>query len=240
MRVLNAGSKFFNRYLIVLPDGYCLIDTGYKWEYKSFCDSLKKLGVRKEEIKYVVLTHAHADHAGFLRELLKDVRPTVVFHPGQTVRLEAGKNNLDVYVSSFVTLIGSWYTAAFVDKYQCFPSVKTDSFVPYTENPLAAYGVELIPLSGHTDSDLAVKAGSNLFCGDICANVFPSSKRFPMWLENKYALLKSWEAILSDHEIATVYPAHGKPFDVKELVKDMEYWRGKGVFKLFKKKKNQL
>lgn len=239
MRILNAGGSI-NRYLLVLPDGYCMIDTGYKWEYADFCAELRKLGVKKEEIKYLILTHAHSEHAGFLRELLTEIHPVVIFNPKQKSRLEAGKNNLDVYVSNFISLIVGWCSAAFVDKYQCFPSVKTASFVSYEKNPLSAYGIEFIPLTGHTDADLAVKVGSNLFCGDICTNKAPATRHFPVWLENKYALLKSWETILSNHEIATVYPSRGKPFDVKELIKDIEYWRGKGVFKLFKKKKNQI
>lgn len=206
--------------------------------YSDFCAEIKKLGVRLEDIKYVVITHAHADHVGFLKELIKDVSPTVIYDPRQKNRLEAGKNNMDVYISSFVGLIGSKYTTAFVDKYQCFPAVNTDSFVSYETDPLSKYGISFIPLGGHTNGDLAVKAGSDLFCGDICMNVYPSVKHCPVWLENKFNLLKSWDTILSNREIATVYPSHGKFFDVKELVKDREYWRDKGVFKLFKTKKN--
>lgn len=240
MQVLNAGSRYFNRYLLVLSDGYCLIDTGYKWEYPKFCEKLQKLGVRKEEIKYVVLTHAHSDHVGFLKEMLADISPKVIFHPAQKARLEAGKNNIDVYVSNFPSLIGTWGSLTFVDKTQCFPAIKTESFIPYEQNPLTEYGIEFIPLAGHTDADLAIKVGSMLFCGDICMNAFPASAHFPLWLENKYVLLENWEKILSLPDVATVYPSHGKPFDVKELRKDIEVWRTKGVFKLFKKKKNQI
>lgn len=240
MKILNVGTRTVNRYLLVLPNGYCLIDTGYKWEYDKFLSSLKSFGVKKEDIKYVVITHAHSEHVGFLRQLIRDVKPTVIFHPGQKNRLEAGKNNTDVYVST----LGSYFTvllqSTFVDKYQCFPSVKTASFVSYEDNPLADYGIEFIPLKGHTDADLAVKAGSDLFCGDICASIDPTSKRFPMRLENKFELIKSWEKLVSDREIATIYPGHGKPFDAKELKTNLEYWRSKGVFKLYKKKKNQI
>ncbi len=238
MRILNVGTKFFNAYLLALPDGYCLIDCGAKKDYRHFRDNLLELRIRLDEIKYVIITHAHADHVGFLKQLIDDASPTVIFNPKQAMRLEAGKNNMNVFVSTFFGLLGSRYTTTFVDKYQCFPSVKTDTFVPYTAHPLAEYGFSFIPLSGHTDADLAIKVGSDLFCGDICMNVFPATKHCPVWLENKFELMKSWETILSDHEIATIYPAHGKAFDLKELSKDLAYWRDKGVFKLFKTKKN--
>ncbi len=232
----SSKSHYFNRYLLDLPCGLCLIDTGYKWEYADFLAQLSKLGLKKENITYVIVTHAHADHVGFLKELLADVTPNVIFHPGQRARLEAGKNDLNTYISTFTALISSKITAVLVDKYQCFPAVKCDKFIPYTENPLAPFGVELIPLLGHTDADLAVKYGSNLFCGDVFMNGFPSSHKFPLWVLNKFQLVTSWEKVMQNKEIATVYPAHGKPFDLVEIKKDIEYWRPRGVFKLFKKK----
>lgn len=225
-----------NHYLLDLPCGYCLIDTGYKWEYSAFLSRLASHGIRKEKIKYVVVTHAHAGHAGFLKQLISDVHPVVIYHPDQKKRLEAGKNDLDTYVSTFIALIFSKATTAFVDKYHCFPAVKCDDFVPYFDNPLSQYGVELLPLSGHTDADLAVKYGSNLFCGDIFSNAPASSRHFPFWVLNKFRLVTSWEHILADKEIATIYPSHGKPFDISLVKKDVEYWRAKGVFKLFKSK----
>lgn len=237
MNFVNASkTSSQNRYLLDLPCGYCLIDTGYKWAYADFLANLAKCGLRKDQIKFVIITHAHADHAGFLKELIEDVRPTVIYNPDQRKRLEAGKNDLDTYVSTFSALIVSKMMTAFVDKYHCFPAVKCDNFVPYYDNPLASYGVELIPLSGHTDADLAVKYGSNLFCGDIFMNGYFSSHRFPFWVLNKFRLVTAWETILTYKDIATVYPAHGKPFDVSLVKKDIEYWRNRGVFKLFKKK----
>ena len=41
MKILNAGSKYINRFLLEYAEKeYLLIDTGYKWEYADF---LKKL-----------------------------------------------------------------------------------------------------------------------------------------------------------------------------------------------------
>jgi len=241
MNVLNAGkNSYFNRYLLDLPCGLCLIDGGYKWEYDDFIEKLNKLGRKKEEIKFVIITHAHSDHVGFLKRLIETVQPTVIYHPGQKARLEAGKNDLDTYISTFIALIGSKITATFVDKYQCFPAVKCDKFIPYYNNPLADYGVEFIALAGHTDADLAVKFGSGLYCGDLFMNCTPALHKFPLWVKNKFVLVSSWEEILKHKEIAVVYPSHGKPFNLAETKKDLEYWRDKGVFKLFKSKTNQL
>ena len=240
MKILNMGTYTINRFMLALPEGYCLIDTGYKWEYPKFRKALEKNGIKLDEIKYVVITHAHADHAGFLKEMLEDISPVVIYNPLQKPRLEAGKNNCDVYVPDVVIQITSKISAAMVDKMQCYPSLDTENFVSYMDNPLADFGIEFLPLSGHTEGDLAVKVGSDLFCGDVCMSSLSSTHHFPLWLEDKYALLRSWETILEQKDIATIYPGHGKPFDIKLIAKDIEYWRNKGVMPLNARNKNQL
>ncbi len=237
MEILNAGDKVINRYLLPVGEDYCLIDTGYKWSYESFVTSMKKMGVSLEKIKYLVLTHIHADHAGFAKELLKNYPEIkLIYNEKGKPRLEAGKNDMNVYISSLTNLFLSYASVIFVDKTQCFPAVFTDNVLDYKTQPLSEYGIEFIELSGHTSADLAVKYQDMLFCGDICMNGIPSTKHFPLWLENKFEVIKSWEKIIDMKDIKTLYPAHGKPFDKTELSKYIEYWRVKGVFKLFKKK----
>jgi metal-dependent hydrolase (beta-lactamase superfamily II) len=47
-----------------------MIDTGYEHNLKDVETKLNKKGIKLSDIKYVFLTHAHDDHAGFLNELL--------------------------------------------------------------------------------------------------------------------------------------------------------------------------
>ena len=243
MKIHNVGSKFINRFLLELSeDAYLLIDTGYKWEYADFREKMQKEGLDIQKIKYIVITHAHADHVGFLKEMLEDVHATIIYHPDQAPRLNAGKNDCNVYISNFPVLISSKIVtlSPFVDKSQCYPALDVSGYVSYEENPLAEYGVEFVPLVGHTAADLCVKVGSDFFCGDVFGNAFFSTHHFPTWIEDKFALIRSWEKVIEMRDIVTIYPGHGKPFPAKKLEKDLEYWKEKGVFPLQKKKKNQL
>ena len=70
MNIYNAGSRIVNTYIYPISGGYVMIDTGYENGYKKFCKRLKKQNISLESIKYLFLTHAHDDHAGFLNELL--------------------------------------------------------------------------------------------------------------------------------------------------------------------------
>lgn len=66
MKIYNLGNRVVNNYLVSLDeDGYVLIDTGYADGFKGFTKKLEETGVTPKEIKYVFLTHAHDDHAGF-------------------------------------------------------------------------------------------------------------------------------------------------------------------------------
>jgi len=235
MTVLNLGVGVTNNYLIPVGEDYLLIDTGYKNEYGKFLTALKKAGIPLEKIKYLVLTHAHADHAGFAKALLNDTNATLIYNEKAKARLEAGKNNMDVYVSSFTNLMLSKLSVTFVHKTQVYPAVFYDKVLSPKTQALSDFGIEFMELAGHTDADLAVKYNGRLFIGDIAMSRFPASRRFPMWLENKFELLKSWDKILQTEGVDELYPGHGKPFPKSDLAKKAEFWRDKGVLKLFKK-----
>jgi glyoxylase-like metal-dependent hydrolase (beta-lactamase superfamily II) len=237
VNIINIGNKYINSYLIPIGEDYLLVDTGGKSGFDKFLERLKVANIALEKIKYVFITHVHADHTGFLRQLLEKTNATLIYNDKGKPRLEAGKNNLNVYVSSLTNLFVSYISIAFVDKTQCFPSVKTDKYINFSEQPLKEFGIEFIELAGHSSSDVGLKLGNDFFCGDVCMNGIASNKRFPAWCENKFELIKSWEKIVNNDEIMTIYPGHGKPFSKDDLKKFLPYWKEHGVIALFRKKK---
>ena len=64
-----VGSTYFvgtyqaSAHLIDTGDGLILIDTGYANSAYLVLDSIYRLGFRPDDIKYIVLTHWHGDHA---------------------------------------------------------------------------------------------------------------------------------------------------------------------------------
>lgn len=64
------GQKSVSNFAITTPDGIILIDTGYDGNTETILISqLKKLGLNPDDIRYVLLTHGHADHFGGARYL---------------------------------------------------------------------------------------------------------------------------------------------------------------------------
>ena len=70
MKIYNAGNIVMNTYVYQSTVGYIMIDTGYEHSLKDVEKKLVHNNINLSEIKYLFLTHAHDDHAGFLNELL--------------------------------------------------------------------------------------------------------------------------------------------------------------------------
>ncbi len=81
MEIRNLGNRVVNNYLIPCDEGYILIDTGYENGFRRFQRKLAENGIRPEDIRYVFLTHAHDDHAGFLNDVLAITDAKVILHP---------------------------------------------------------------------------------------------------------------------------------------------------------------
>lgn len=79
MEIRNLGNRVVNNYLISCDEGYILIDTGYENGFRRFQRKLAENGIRPEDIRYVFLTHAHDDHAGFLNDVLAITDAKVIF-----------------------------------------------------------------------------------------------------------------------------------------------------------------
>ena len=75
---LNLG--ICNCFLLRGTSGYALIDTGLEKHGNTILKALKEGGVALSEVKYILLTHAHSDHAGSAAQLKKTTGATLVAH----------------------------------------------------------------------------------------------------------------------------------------------------------------
>jgi metallo-beta-lactamase class B len=62
--IYYVGPAGISSFLITTPSGNILIDTGFEMTVPRICDSMKQLGFRLEDIKIILNSHAHLDHAG--------------------------------------------------------------------------------------------------------------------------------------------------------------------------------
>ena len=222
--VYNLGNRVVNNYLVSLDSGgYVLIDTGYAENYPAFRKRLEKTGVPLKEIKYIFLTHAHDDHAGFLNEVLAITNAKVILHPKAIDGLRKGQNSFEGGCSSRLAWLFCQILATIGKGEHKYPPLKEeylDRLITIDSPAFMALSLpfEVIETPGHTADHISMLKDGILFCGDAAMNGFPSIKRTIIWIEDLEQYKRSWEKMIELNP-TLVYPAHGKPFPTSDLKK---------------------
>ncbi len=88
----NAGVTSF---LLTGPEGHVLIDGGYPESASPIMASIARLGFNIRDVRVLVNTHAHSDHAGGLRALQEASGAELWVSEGDAAVMAAGRNSAD-------------------------------------------------------------------------------------------------------------------------------------------------
>ena len=225
-KIFNAGNIIMNTYVYHCEGGYIMVDTGYEHSLKDVETKLNRNGIKLSEIKYVFLTHAHDDHAGFLNELLgKNSDIKVIMSDKSMPTLKRGQNSFDGGCSTLLAWIFCKLMGLVGKAEHRFPVIddKYDSrFIEITETNKAELEKilqgKILFTPGHTADSISLKVGNIVFCGDAAMNDLPSLNRLIIWIEDTKDFEKSWDVLIAE-DADTIYPAHGRPFPIDDLVR---------------------
>ncbi len=67
--IYYVGASDITSFLITTPQGHILLDGGFVETAPMIRDNIRKLGFKPEDVKYLINSHAHFDHAGGLAQL---------------------------------------------------------------------------------------------------------------------------------------------------------------------------
>ena len=221
IRIREIGGYFLRQYLLETPLGWIALDSGYAGGCAAYVKSLRKL-TPLNEIKFVFLTHAHNDHTGFLGELLKESGAKLVACEASLPRLASGENALPE---------GTGFTSRFGLAMSAM--MKSTSFPPVSprdgdiilkgeaDQPFLALGlpIRVVWLSGHTADSIGLylEESRELLCGDAAANAVIAPARQAILIEDVPQFAQSWDKIIALNP-SRIYPCHGNPFPVGDLV----------------------
>lgn len=85
-----VGTKGLPTYLIATPAGLVLLDVGLPGNAPLVEANIVKLGFKLSDVKYLLSSHAHFDHAGGLARLKADTGAKLVASEGDVYALEKG------------------------------------------------------------------------------------------------------------------------------------------------------
>lgn len=85
-----VGPRGLGVFLVTAPTGDVLIDGGVPGDAKLIEGNLRELGIDLHDIKWILNTHAHSDHAGGLAQLAHDTGAQVIAGAADAPLLERG------------------------------------------------------------------------------------------------------------------------------------------------------
>lgn len=233
MEVRNAGDRIMNTWLYPIEGGWVMIDTGYENSYGKVLKRLNRMLIRPEEVRYLFLTHAHDDHAGFLEEwMTKHPQTQVIAHEKAINGLRKGQNGFDGGCSTLGAFLFCQLMALLGNGDHRYPRLSEEhlaSIITLNEENIPQFESilrgKIIFTPGHTTDSISLLVDGNLFCGDAAMNGIPSSHRITIWVEDKAAFEKSWDDMLA-YGAKKIYPAHGSSFCPCELKKNKKFIAG--------------
>jgi glyoxylase-like metal-dependent hydrolase (beta-lactamase superfamily II) len=218
-------------FMIPIDDGYVLIDNAYENEIKRFEEYLKNLNINITEIKYVLLTHHHDDHVGFINYITKNNPNVIVILNDKTSNLiSQGKNNKN----NGGGIVNKRIYSLFRIKQLLTPEWDL-TFPPYNirENDIIisddyydlgnilGINLKVLYTPGHTSDSISfIYKDRYAFCGDLSSNFlnWAGAGYLTLFNEDINEVYKSWEKLTSK-KIEFIITAHGKPFSIQNLEK---------------------
>ena len=190
MNILNVGYDSTNYYILADSKPRLLIDIGFPGTLPKLQNQLKRVDIKLTDIKHLLATHYHPDHAGLAQEL-KNLGIKLIV--------------VDLQVSAIPTL-----KTHMKPSYRYVEiSLKDNLVITIAESRafLAKLGIqgEIIATPGHSDDSVTLITDEGAaFTGDLTPPLMAGE-------DNAQIIQASWDAIRA-HGAKTGYPGHGPSF----------------------------
>ena len=202
--------RLSNVHLVAGPQTV-LIDTGSPGEEARILRWIAGLGLPKP--RTIILTHAHADHAGSAAALRRLTGARLCLAPGDWDMARSGRNGRlrPVRLSAYPL------TVMVPDRFEPFtPDLPLDGSVPLADLGLDA---TLLPTAGHTPGSVSlILPGGDAIAGDILMGGYlgghlrPHHPRAHYFADDPGQNAQSLARLLS-HRPHTLHIGHGGPLD---------------------------
>jgi glyoxylase-like metal-dependent hydrolase (beta-lactamase superfamily II) len=187
MNIVNVGYHSTNYYAIDIAGGKLLVDCGWPRTLPQFLAELKRKDIAPSDIKYLLATHFHPDHAGLVQEF-KNLGAKLIL-------LESQTNALGFPAMSIASKTPS-HVAVSPDDNIILKFIESRQF-------LASLGLagEIIATPGHSDDSITLILDEGFaFTGDLPPRFIVS--------DDEVITRESWDRIYR-HKITRIFPAHG-------------------------------
>ncbi|MCP4420460.1 MAG: MBL fold metallo-hydrolase [Chloroflexi bacterium] len=212
-------------YLVIGSDGPILIETGPGSTLNHLLGQIRQRGIQPEEIKHVLVTHIHLDHAGAAGWWAQQGAQIYVHSFGARHLIRPEKlmaSAKRIYGDMMETLWGEMLPA---------PAEKVTEVFDNDRLEIAGLTIKALETPGHARHHHVFEIGDIAFTGDAAAMRLPSLGMAGLPAPPPEFDMEAWEETL-DRLLAQnyrrIYPTHFGPIDdvanhlhtVKELVQN--------------------
>lgn len=203
IQILGGRSNVF---LLTNGEKNILVDTSPAFMWNILNHRLKKLNISK--IDYLILTHAHFDHAANSKKLKEIYKAAIIIHRTEATNLNQGTNPLTSGTNQFYRLITKFQDkslAKFLNYEPCENDYVVDSRFDLNEFGFDAF---ILHTPGHTIGSISIIVDNEIaLVGDCMFGIFRNSVFPPVALDIK-EMIKSWGKLLETG--CSIYiPSHG-------------------------------
>jgi glyoxylase-like metal-dependent hydrolase (beta-lactamase superfamily II) len=159
-----------NTFLIEGDDGLTLIDAGYPRKEAAVFEAIRSLGRSPDQLKHLILTHAHPDHIGSGAAIVRETGARTYMHPLDIPVAESGGPFRPLTPAP--GLMGLLCNLLFHPNERLEPVAIDQPLTAGEMLPLAG-GIEVIHVPGHCAGQVALlwHPGQMIFTADVCMNV---------------------------------------------------------------------
>jgi len=193
-KAMTVGSYLSNCYIVGSDETKeaAIIDPGAQFE--KIDNTLKELGLTP---KIIILTHAHGDHIGAVKDFVKMYGTKVYIHEDDTEMLKDPEKNFSKGITG-----------------------KSISIIPDVELrdedviELGELKLEIIHTPGHTRGGICISVGNIMMTGDTLFNRSIGRTDFPGGSFDDI-ITSIMEKIFKYDDETIVYPGHNSPSTIK-------------------------
>jgi hydroxyacylglutathione hydrolase len=207
--------KGTNCYLLKTAGGFFMIDSGYAFSRGVVKKALAAAGCKPGALKLIVLTHGDIDHTGNCKYLRRKLGAKIAMHCDEAAAAVNGN-----MLATRKNPIGSFLKFLMILIRLVMPHRFKPDILLADGDDLSQYGLtaKVLHTPGHTIGSISIlTAEGDLFCGDLLVGGRNPGLNH---LVDDLAQMKAGVSRIKDLDIRQIYPGHGRPFTLQELLKN--------------------
>jgi glyoxylase-like metal-dependent hydrolase (beta-lactamase superfamily II) len=217
------GSVGCNTYILIDTDGVTLIDTGLRGNVSKIYSKLNRLGYGPQDIRRIIITHAHLDHINCLHRLKEDSKAIIMVSEkdAPVVSGEKPLRTLNGIMGMMFGMIRTYYR---------YKPVNVDAILMDGDDLKIQGGLKVVSLIGHEEGNIGLYCPSKRYFITSDSIRVSNGKLIPphpKFTADMQAAIRSIGRI-AEYDFEMMMPGHGPPVlsgasdKVKALFKELK------------------